>query len=113
MKKTVLILIIIQAILIFSCKKDSTGGSVAPIAKTITSLAADPGTGVDPQTGQPIGTTGKFTLFNFSSGLNVANTDSASIKWDIGFKGTTIIFNSGTSGPFEDQLRYRDLPPDL
>ena len=51
MKKTVLILFAIQSILIFSCKKDSTGGSAAPIAKTITNLAADPGTGVDPQTG--------------------------------------------------------------
>jgi HmuY protein len=98
MKKTVLFLIIIQTILIFSCKKDSTGGSAAPIAKTITNLAADPGTGVNPQTGQPIGTTERFTLFNFSNGVIVSNTDSASNKWDIGFKGTTIIFNSGTSG---------------
>ncbi|MEP7321900.1 MAG: HmuY family protein [Saprospiraceae bacterium] len=99
MKKTALALIIIQSILVFSCKKDSTGGSVAPIAKTITNLAADPGTGVNPQNGQPVGTIERFTLFNFSSGVIVSNTDSASNKWDIGFKGTTIIFNSGTSGP--------------
>lgn len=108
MKKTVLALLIIQSILVFSCKKDSTGGSTAPIAKTITNLAADPGTGVNPQTGQPVGTIERFTLFNFSSGVIVPNTDSASTKWDIGFKGTTIIFNSGTSGPGNAGIILKD-----
>lgn len=43
--------------------------------------------------------TKNFTLFSFANGATVANTDSATTKWDIGFRGTTIILNSGTSGP--------------
>ena len=99
MKQFILSLTLLLIFLFISCKKDSTGGYTAPIAKTINSLAADPGTGVDPQSGQAIGTTNKYTLFNFASGTIVSNTDSASTKWDIGFKGTNIIFNSGISGP--------------
>lgn len=40
-----------------------------------------------------------FTLFSFADGAVVANADSATAKWDIGFRGTTIILNSGVSGP--------------
>jgi len=43
--------------------------------------------------------TKNFTLFSFAEGATVANTDSATTKWDIGFRGTTIILNSGPSGP--------------
>ncbi len=99
MKQIIFIFTLLITISIVSCKKDSTGGSTAPIAKTITNLAADPGTGVDPQTGQALGTTNRFTFFNFSTGTIVPNTDSATTKWDIGFRGTSIIFNSGISGP--------------
>lgn len=84
---------------IIACKKEDTPEPLAPISKTITNLAADPGTGVDPTNGQPIGTTNKFTLFSFATGSTVPNTDSATNKWDLGFKGTTIIVNSGISGP--------------
>ncbi len=41
----------------------------------------------------------KYTFFSFSTGQIVANADSASTKWDIGFRSTSIIFNGGTSGP--------------
>jgi hypothetical protein len=40
-----------------------------------------------------------FTLFSFADGAIVSNTDSATTKWDIGFRGTTIILNGGVSGP--------------
>lgn len=40
-----------------------------------------------------------FTLFSFATNGAVSNTDSASTKWDIGFRGTTIIVNGGVSGP--------------
>jgi HmuY protein len=43
--------------------------------------------------------TKNYTLFSFATGATVANSDSASAKWDIGFRGTTIILNSGISGP--------------
>ncbi|HTF17924.1 MAG TPA: HmuY family protein [Chryseolinea sp.] len=43
--------------------------------------------------------TGKYTFYSFADGAVVANADSASSKWDIGFRGTTLILNSGVSGP--------------
>ncbi len=43
--------------------------------------------------------TGRYTLFNLETGKVIPNSDSATDKWDIGFQSTTIIFNSGVSGP--------------
>jgi hypothetical protein len=40
-----------------------------------------------------------FTLFSFANNVVVDNSDSATTQWDIGFRGTTIILNSGVSGP--------------
>ncbi len=75
------------------------------VATTFSNLAADPGTGFDPTTGQPTGLTRKFTLFSFKTGDIVANTDSATNKWDLGFNGTAIIVNSATSGPGTTQAQ--------
>lgn len=47
----------------------------------------------------------KYTFFNFKTGQIVANTDSATNKWDIGFRATSIILNSGTSGPGSAQAQ--------
>jgi hypothetical protein len=85
------------ALVLSSCGDDDPTPSLA--ATTFEDLAADPATGFDPNTGQPIGTTGKYKFFSFSTGETVLNSDSATSKWDIGFRGTTIIVNSGTSGP--------------
>lgn len=82
-----------------SCSK-SDPAPVTIQASTISNLAADPPSGgYDPTNGQPIGVTKKFTLFSFKTGAIVANTDSATSNWDIGFNGTTIIVNNTTSGP--------------
>jgi hypothetical protein len=43
--------------------------------------------------------TSKYTLFSFKNNSVVANADSATANWDIAFRGTTIILNSGVSGP--------------
>lgn len=75
------------------------------VAVTISNLEVDPATGFNPNTGQPIGTTGKFKLFSFESGATVSNSDSVTTKWDIGFRGTTIIVNGGTSGPGSAQAQ--------
>ena len=40
-----------------------------------------------------------FTFFSFKNDAVVANTDSASIKWDFGLRFTTFILNSYTYGP--------------
>ncbi|MDI9355649.1 MAG: HmuY family protein [Chitinophagaceae bacterium] len=66
---------------------------------TIKDLPADPATYYDPTNGTPVGVTGKFTFFSFATGKVILNTDSATTKWDIAFRGTTILFNSGSSGP--------------
>jgi hypothetical protein len=58
-------------------------------AKSFKNLAADAAT---PRTN-------RFTLFRLADGAIVPNTDSASTKWDLGFRATTIIVNGGTSGP--------------
>jgi HmuY protein len=84
--------------LLMSCSKNDPVPQ--PVVSTkVTDLAADPPTGYDGMTGQPIGTTGQFTFFSFKTGEVVAHADSATTQWDLGFRGTTIIINGGTSGP--------------
>jgi len=57
-----------------------------------------------------LGENGVFTLFNLRTGE--ATTDSTSTNWDIGFRGTTLIFNSGSSGPGQGGVVLLDLPFD-
>ncbi|HAS46309.1 MAG TPA: hypothetical protein DCS93_37860 [Microscillaceae bacterium] len=76
-----------------ACKKeDSDAVTPALEALTFTNLAA-PGDVIDRTTGQ-VTQTNPFIYFSFEKGTTV----SASENWDIGFKGTTLIFNSGVSG---------------
>lgn len=90
------IIIACVGIAFIACTKEENPVVVQPLtAMTVKNIAADPTTGVNPTTGQPIGTTGKFTLFSFKENAQVANTDSATTKWDVGFRGTTIIVNGG------------------
>jgi HmuY protein len=82
-----------------SCKNDDPT-PVVLTSITYRNLAADPPSGgYNPNTGQPIGVTKKYALFSFQTGTVLLNSDSATTKWDIGFNGTNIIINSGTSGP--------------
>ncbi|HEY5825364.1 MAG TPA: HmuY family protein [Cyclobacteriaceae bacterium] len=98
--KSLLSVLLIAFVSVFalSCKDDDPEPE-AVVASTFTDLSADPGTGVNPNTGQPTGITNKFTLFSFKTGAIVPNADSATTKWDVGFRRTTIIINGGTSGP--------------
>ncbi len=98
-------ILFIGAVSIMVSCSDDDPVLVPVVSTTISNLEADPATGFNPNTGQPIGTTGKFKLFSFESGATVANTDSATTKWDIGFRGTTIILNGGTSGPGSAQAQ--------
>jgi hypothetical protein len=93
---------------IVSCKKedaviDKTNNGTFKVysegnVTTVQNLMADTILGISPTTFQPYGS-GKFTFFNLATGQIVANSDSASNKWDIAFRGTTILTNNGTSGP--------------
>lgn len=92
-KKIMLIISVLSVTGLVSCSDSSTGSDekekTSLEVKTYSNLDADA------QTVK----TGKYTLFNFATGSLVSNADSATGKWDIGFKSTTIIVNGGTSGP--------------
>lgn len=87
------------SIIFVACDPDDKDDDQTIISTKVNNLAADPGTGFDPMTGAPLGTTGLFTLFSLADSAVIDNNDSASLKWDIGFRGSRIIINSGTSGP--------------
>jgi hypothetical protein len=96
------VLLIASVALAFSsCDKDSDPDPV--VSTKISDLNADYAPFESPlPTDRPpnrVGAKNKFTLFNFKTGQIVANADSATTKWDIGFRSTTIIVNGGTSGP--------------
>jgi HmuY protein len=79
-----------------ACKKEDVTQPVVPVqAQTVSNLAADPTTGVDPVTGRPTGSTNKYTFYSLRENKVIASTDSASNKWDVGFRGTSIIVNGG------------------
>lgn len=82
-----------------SCSTSSTPVPQLPLVTgTFTNLPADPPSG-GYVNNVPVGITRKFTLFSFSTGAIVPNSDSVSTNWDLGFNGVTIIVNNGTSGP--------------
>lgn len=71
---------------------------------TARDVPADPATGRDPNTGQPLGTTNMFTFYSLRENRVVlthteANrADSASNKWDLAFRGSTILVNGNGIG---------------
>ncbi|MBP6359144.1 MAG: HmuY family protein, partial [Sediminibacterium sp.] len=90
----------LSAFLFFTaCDKDDNTTKVDPvISVTVTNLPADTIIGITPGAppsgGMPYGA-GKYTFFSLERGVVVPATDSASNKWDIAFKGSTILTNSG------------------
>ncbi|MBS1734189.1 MAG: HmuY family protein [Bacteroidetes bacterium] len=64
---------------------------------TVQNLMADTIIGLAPS-GQPYGSN-RFTFYSIENNALVASSDSATNKWDIAFRGTTILTNAGTSGP--------------
>ena len=90
MKKMTLASMIAAIAMLFflsSCSKtnDATGIVVTTVQKT-DSLKVN------------FSSTDAFTFFNFKNDAVVANTDSASTKWDFGLRFTTFILNSGAYG---------------
>ncbi|MBS1627832.1 MAG: HmuY family protein [Bacteroidetes bacterium] len=76
---------VIASFTLASCSKDS-GTTTTAISTSVNSLNA---TGSD----------GHFTFYSLETGQQISNTDSATTKWDIAFRSTTILINGGTSGP--------------
>ncbi len=91
-----LVLLGLLASLVTACDDDDSTPATPLTATTYTNLPADPITSTG---GQPAAASGKYTFFSFKTGEIVPNADSASNKWDIGFRATRLIFNSGSSGP--------------
>ena len=101
-------IILIGTLMVGSCKKNTetppdtsnngtfrifTTGNIT----TVQNLQSDTIIGIA-SNGQPFGS-GKYTLFSLEKKTLVSNADSATTNWDLGFRGTTIIVNNGTSGP--------------
>jgi hypothetical protein len=99
MVKNFFLLTLVVSFGILSCKKDSdtTPQPVPLVAKTVSDLVADTILGIA-ASGQPYGS-GKYTFYSLENNAIVSGSDSATNKWDLGFRGTTIITNSGNSGP--------------
>jgi hypothetical protein len=95
--KLSLIAVLAAGVLLFSCKKEAVNVPVTLETVTVKDLPADTIIGVS-SIGQPYGS-GKFTFYSLESNKIIDNSDSATTKWDLGFRGTTIITNGGTSGP--------------
>jgi hypothetical protein len=89
MKKTILasaVLFSSAVLILTSCNKDDAPQPVTIIEKT-DSIKVN------------FSTASAFTFFSFKNNAVVANTDSASTKWDFGMRFTTFILNSKTYGP--------------
>ncbi len=96
----------IAALSLASCSNDDDDVQPEPRPTIVSTTAAN--------INADAGNTGKFTLFSFADNKVIPNTDSATTKWDIGFRATTIIINGGTSGPGNAQAQvltgvYNDL----
>lgn len=86
------------SIVLASCSKNTTTTPVTPVSSvTVNNLAADTIIGLNSQ-GIPYGA-GKYTFYSLETNQVIASSDSATNKWDLGFRGTSIITNSGNSGP--------------
>lgn len=94
----------LSAFLFFTaCDKDDNTTQVDPVVSvTVTNLPADTIIGITPGAppsgGMPYGA-GKYTFFSLERGVVVPAADSASNKWDIAFRGSAILTNSGNGGP--------------
>jgi hypothetical protein len=95
--KTNFLKLALLALVIFtaSCDKDDDNNNTTPVAVVTTKVSNLPA----PQTGgqgQPVG--GEFTKFSFSEN-KIVTTE----KWDIAFRGTTIIVNGGAKVGITDE----------
>jgi len=98
MKTNLIGLAVISATLfLISCSKDEVPAPVTVQTNSVSNLPGDTIIGLS-SIGQPYGS-GKYTLYSLENNKVIDNTDSATTKWDVGFRGTTIITNSGNSGP--------------
>lgn len=91
----------ITLLVLFSACSDSMTGADEPISDIEIEQYED----LD-----AVGTDGKFTFFSMRTGEIVAAEDSTSTQWDIAIRGTSILINSGVSGPGNGGAILLDVP---
>lgn len=94
----------VTGLLLFSSCSDSSTGS-EPVSEIQVEMIEDlhaPSSRENPDA--------RFVFFSLRTGQIVDAADSASTDWDIAFKGTEIIVNSGVSGPGGAGAVVLDMP---
>lgn len=114
-------LIAVACMVVFAaCDSASNEPDPVPLSKKlIEDVPADPVSERDATTGRSI-SNNLFTLYDLEKGEIVLSsevtdptrrrTDSTATVWDIGFRGTTVIFNGGDSGPGKAQAQILRQP---
>lgn len=93
------LVLLLLLVVVAGCDSTSPGDDFEmPEVTVAEDIPADPITGFDPVTGQPVGAN-EYTFYSLREDRMVPRSDSASTEWDIALKATTILTNSGTSGP--------------
>ena len=96
---TPLAILLLLFVAIAGCDSTSSDDDFeVPEVTVAEDVPADPVTGFDPVTGQPVGAN-EYTFYSLREDQVVPRSDSASTEWDIALKATTILTNGGTSGP--------------
>ena len=75
------------ALIFTACSKDKTDTVVLPTTVKTKNITVN------------FSSSSAFTFFSFRDTMVVANSDSASNKWDFGLRLTTFLVNSNASGP--------------
>lgn len=91
--------------LLNACSDDATGSGETESELEVRT-AADVPANADAERGDPV----DYTFFDLQSGTIIADEDSATAEWDLAFSGTTILTNSGVSGPGEGGAVILDVP---
>ena len=106
--KIIPIIILAAAFVFTGCSNSTTGADDAPVSeidiKTVENLHA-------PFDRENPGST-PFVYFNLRTGEIVDAAEAESDNWDIGFRGTSIIINAGSSGPGNAGVVMIDVPFD-
>ena len=109
-------------VVIGACDSTSTEPEIIPLETQMAEdIPADPASGRDPTTGRAI-SNNLFTLYDLDENQIVLSSsvtdatqrraDSTGTVWDIGFRGTTVIFNGGDSGPGQARAQILTQPFD-
>jgi hypothetical protein len=87
MKNRIIYAVVAFTIFFAACSKDKTVVTPLPTTVKTKNIAVN------------FSSSSSFTFFNFRDTTVIANSDSASTKWDFALRLTTFLVNSNASGP--------------